>query len=163
MSAESLPSSERGWRRWRTRVREKLVALVHEGTTPARLGLAVGLGILVGCTPLYGLQTVLVLALAWVLRLNKVAALAGSQISIPPLMPLLAFTSGNLGELLLRHRTLPLPLAKLRAVHPEAFLHRFVVAWAVGSIILGTVLGLLLGTVTALIIARRRRANPRHA
>jgi uncharacterized protein (DUF2062 family) len=56
-------------------------------TSPSRASLSLSLGVLVGFSPLYGLQTVLLLLLAFVLRLNRPLALLGGSTTPLPLVP----------------------------------------------------------------------------
>lgn len=61
---------------------------------------AVALGVFVGMSPFWGLHTLLVFLLAAVLRLNKVIAFIFSNISIPPLIPVIIYLSYQLGSFL---------------------------------------------------------------
>ena len=61
---------------------------------------AVALGIFVGILPLWGLHTLLVFLLAAVFNLNKVIAFLFSNISIPPLIPVIIYASYQLGSLI---------------------------------------------------------------
>ncbi|MFN4763351.1 DUF2062 domain-containing protein [Gillisia sp. Q332] len=61
---------------------------------------AVALGIFVGILPLWGLHTLLVFLLAAVFKLNKVIAFLFSNISIPPLIPVIIYASYQLGSLI---------------------------------------------------------------
>lgn len=92
-------------------MRQRIRALLHhartENTQPARLGWAVGLGLFVGMLPLYGLHTLLCLALGFALRLNKATLVLASNISIPPMAPLLITAGITLGEWLRYGRVRP--------------------------------------------------------
>lgn len=59
------------------------------------------LGIFIGLIPFWGLQTVIVLVLASVLRLNKVIALLCSYISVPPMIPFIIYASYQLGAIVM--------------------------------------------------------------
>ena len=58
--------------------------VLREHASPARVGFAVGIGVLVGCSPFLGLQVAIAALLAIVFRLNKLAVFLGLQISAPP-------------------------------------------------------------------------------
>ncbi|HEY0047460.1 MAG TPA: DUF2062 domain-containing protein [Flavobacterium sp.] len=60
--------------------------------------LSIGLGIFVGIAPIWGVQTVVVLFLAAVLKLNKAIAFTFSNISIPPLVPFIIYVSLIIGN-----------------------------------------------------------------
>jgi len=61
---------------------------------------AIALGVFIGISPFWGLHTLLVFTLAAVLRLNKVIAFLFSNISIPPLIPVIIYASFQAGSVL---------------------------------------------------------------
>ena len=61
---------------------------------------AVALGVFVGISPFWGLHTLIVFLLAAVFNLNKVIAFVFSNISIPPLIPVIIYASYQAGSLL---------------------------------------------------------------
>lgn len=61
---------------------------------------AIALGVFVGLSPFWGLHTLLVFVLAASFKLNKVIAFLFSNISIPPLIPIIIYTSYQIGSLL---------------------------------------------------------------
>ena len=66
----------------------------------SNLALSVSLGIFLGIAPIWGYQMVAAAFFAYILKLNKVIALISSNISIPPMIPILLFLSVKTGELL---------------------------------------------------------------
>jgi uncharacterized protein (DUF2062 family) len=62
-----------------------------------RLSLTVALGVFIGILPIFGLQSITALSLAWVFRFNKLITLAGSGISTPPLTPLVSYPGYVIG------------------------------------------------------------------
>ncbi len=64
---------------------------------------AIALGVFVGISPFWGLHTMLVFLLAAVFNLNKIIAFLFSNISIPPLIPLIIYASYQTGSLLSGH------------------------------------------------------------
>lgn len=60
---------------------------------------AIALGVFVGISPLWGLHTLLVFVLAALFKLNKVIAFLFSNISIPPLIPVIIYASYQAGSL----------------------------------------------------------------
>lgn len=157
------PGSERvsHFRKFTDNVRISLLNTVLVGLSlfrshraPRDVGLALGLGIFIGCTPLYGLHTVLAATLAVALRLNAGYLVLGSNISIPPLAPFLIGGSLMIGSWLLTgdsHAGFQLA----RELHSgsasvgqmvSAAAHSLE-AWAVGSLALGLVLGVLFGAL----------------
>lgn len=61
---------------------------------------AVALGVFVGMSPFWGLHTLLVFVFAAIFRLNKVIAFIFSNISIPPLIPVIIYLGYQLGSFL---------------------------------------------------------------
>ena len=132
--------------------------LMHEHTDPVRLGVAVGFGVLIGCSPFLGVQTLVGLGLAWILRLNRVAVLLGLQISVPPLTPFVLFADAQLGALSLRGQWLPLSVEAMRAVRSFREVADLLGVLVLGGAILGAVLAVVSGLATTFVIRRWRRA-----
>ncbi|MCL1933372.1 MAG: DUF2062 domain-containing protein [Candidatus Azobacteroides sp.] len=62
-----------------------------------KIALSVSLGIFMGIIPVWGYQMVVAFALAHLLKLNKAIALVSSNISIPPMIPLILYGSYRTG------------------------------------------------------------------
>jgi len=72
--------------------RAKLSQILTIKESPHRIALAFGMGIFIGMSPLLGLHTVLGLALAWLLRLNKMVTLIGVFVTNPwTIIPIYSF------------------------------------------------------------------------
>jgi uncharacterized protein (DUF2062 family) len=142
--------------RWKTKLRDAWAQLKREHATPARLGVAMGVGVFCGCSPFHGFQVLLTLGLAWLLRLNKLAAMLGLQISAPPLTPLVIYAGLQVGALLLHGRFLPLRLSGIRAMVHGSLARALLTDFVVGSLVLGVVLGTLIGLVTTAVVRRQR-------
>jgi uncharacterized protein (DUF2062 family)/SAM-dependent methyltransferase len=133
--------------------------LWHQHATPLRLGSAVAVGVLVGCTPFFGLHVWIGLGLALLLRLNKLAVFLGSQISIPPLAPLLGYASVQVGARLVTGRGVHLTVADFSLSRLPALLRDFLLHWTIGGLVVGAAIALpALGVVAALVQLRRSRA-----
>lgn len=147
--------------RFSAAVRARFEELSGAQETPRRLGVAVGIGVLCGCSPFLGFQTLVALAAAFLFRLNKLAVLIGLQISVPPVTPLVVFASLELGEWMVHGRALPLSLVQIRALPTRALIEQFFLDLTVGGLTLGAALGLVLGVMAERwIIRRRARAGP---
>src|SRR5690606_34662472 len=79
--------------------------LLHSEDPPLKKSLSVALGVFVGISPFWGFQTVIVLFLAWILRLNKLIAFAFSNVSIPPLIPFIVYACLEAGTFVLGQPT----------------------------------------------------------
>lgn len=62
-----------------------------------RISSAVALGAAMGVAPVWGLQIMILLVLAHLLRLNKAIAVIASHVSIPPFIPFIIYYSYKLG------------------------------------------------------------------
>ncbi len=71
--------------------------ILHNSDSPLKKALSISLGIFVGISPFWGFQTIIVLALAALLRLNKVISFTFSNISIPPMIPFIIYGSLKMG------------------------------------------------------------------
>ncbi len=69
------------------------------GASNAELATGFAIGVFVGLTPFYFVHTLIAIYLARRLHLNLVAAVIGSQISIPPLLPLWVYLNIRVGNL----------------------------------------------------------------
>ncbi|MCB1069672.1 MAG: DUF2062 domain-containing protein [Kiritimatiellae bacterium] len=80
---------------------KKLLAMIQrllrEGLNPEGIALAVALGLTIGVFPIYSPMSLMVILLAWLLKLNKPLALA-AYYSMTFVMPLLIIPFLRLGE-----------------------------------------------------------------
>jgi len=82
--------------------KKSLKKITAELTNPAQSdgmkAFSAGLGIFIGIIPLWGLQTLAAVFAAVVFRLNKALVVIFSQISFPPVLPLILFLSYRVGK-----------------------------------------------------------------
>lgn len=133
--------------------------LLHEHASPARLAAAVLVGCIVGTSPFLGLHFPICLALAFLLRLNKIVVYAAANISIAPLAPLLAFTSAQIGSQLLYARWLPFTVDEFRARTLRDLATTFFTTWLVGGVALGAAIGVVGATAVYVALARRKKPD----
>jgi glycosyltransferase involved in cell wall biosynthesis len=86
------------WRNFKEFVRRNIT---HSGESNGRLSAAIGLGVFWGIAPVWGYQMILAGVTAHLLRLNKIVAVASSNISIPPMIPLILFGSFATGGVIM--------------------------------------------------------------
>ncbi len=79
-------------------IRDQLVA---HNESPFKIAAATGFGVFMGIAPIWGFQMILAALLAHFMRLNKIIVLAASNISIPPMIPVLIYFSYQTGGLLM--------------------------------------------------------------
>ncbi len=71
--------------------------ILHSDHSVSKKSLSIALGVFIGIAPFWGFQTVIVLFLAALLRLNKVIAFAASNVSLPPMIPFIIYASLKIG------------------------------------------------------------------
>jgi len=125
--------------------------LSREHVSPAQLAGAAWLGIFLGALPLLAVHTIVILYVAHRLHLNKIAAVAASQICAPPVVPVVCVEAGHF---LRTGRFLVEPSWEVLVVQ---FPYRLW-EWALGSLIVGPLLGLI-GAAIAYLLARRFQGN----
>ena len=76
--------------------------VVHSSDSNFRMACAMGWGIFCGIIPLWGYQMIFAAVTAHLMHLNKVVALVFSNISIPPMIPFILYSSVVLGTAILR-------------------------------------------------------------
>lgn len=111
--------------------------------------ISIGLGVFIGIAPLWGLQSFLSIFLAITFRLNKVLAFTFSNVSIPPMIPIIVFASLQLGYYLVPHGTKDIILDEYSIASMSAHL----VQYLVGSIVLASVMSVLFGTVSYVLLS----------
>jgi len=157
-----------------SRIRLWLEQLLHTHDTPHRTAAAYALGVFLGFSPMLGLHTVLGLALAFLLGLNRVAVVLGIYSNLPWLVPAYYTLATLGGAALLGVDVQPRALEEARGAVSAA-------SWSWGefrglaralaplmwSYTVGSTLGALLlagiayrGSL-AMILAHRRRTPPR--
>ena len=115
-----------------------------EGEGAGRDGFAIGLGILVGCLPVYGLHLALCWGLGRAFGLNRLKMYLAANISNPFVAPVLLFSEIQIGAWLRRGAVHPLSVDAIRQVSPWSFGADLVI----GSVALGCALGGVFGLLT---------------
>jgi uncharacterized protein (DUF2062 family)/SAM-dependent methyltransferase len=139
-----------------TRLQRLTQQLLAERSSPARLGWAVALGVMIGTTPLYGLHLVMAVVTATLLRLNRAVTYLAANIPVPIVQPVLAVGSIQLGTFAFTGEFLPLSTEAVRGLDPWSFGAH----WLLGSLMLGALLGAPLGLTTFVVTTAYRRRHP---
>ena len=145
------------WQRIRTRIAGFGKLVLASNRTPGQVFIAIVLGCIVGCLPLYGVQIFLCMGLCRLLNLNLPIMYGAANISIPPLLPPLAWASVQLGEKLWHGHFLRLVRHDFSGVPMLELIKRFFVAWLIGGILLGAIIGTIIGGIIYLILRHRAR------
>ncbi len=149
------------------RLRPWLNQLLHTHDTPQRTAAAYAIGIFFGFSPFLGLHTVLGLAVAFALGLNRVAVLLGIYSNLPWILPAYYTLTTMLGAAILRVDLPPRLLAHLRDSlahdswanfrHIARSLAPLLWAYGLGSTIGAILLALVAYRVALVMIVRHRR------
>lgn len=116
---------------------------------------SISLGVFIAIIPIWGLQTVAVLFLATVFRLNRAIAFTFSHISIPPMIPFVIYSSLLTGSLFFPDAP-PLDFQRLLSIDA---IRENLAQYLVGSVILATVAALVFGS-TAYLLLTSSRSKP---
>lgn len=141
------------------RLRDRFDLLLREHASARRLGVAVALGVLIGCTPFLGFQVWLAIGIATLFKLNRIAILLGVQVSTPPITPFLLLANAQVGAVLLHQRWLPISLESVRGAPKAKWVVDLFLELLVGGLVVGSVLALGFGLLTAYVIQLYRTRN----
>ncbi len=141
----------------RRRIRHILSQLTHGYDSPRRLSIAIGVGVFIGTLPFFGFHIGIALLVALIARLNKLAVLFGTQVSLPWIAPFLIFASVQIGELLLYGQFLKINIPSFHSEDFIPFIFPLLYSWLIGSLILGALLGLLSFGLSLYLIPKWKR------
>lgn len=127
--------------------------LEHNASAEVK-SLSVALGIFCGIAPFWGFQTLITLSVAVLCRLNKAIAFACSNISIPPMIPIIILASLRIGSIFVKGDILP----KSGEITME-YVKNNLLQYLIGSIILALSSATLLGGITYIILKRKSTHN----
>lgn len=136
-------------------LRELLYKLRTEGTSPKKQASAVAVGVLIGCSPFYGLHLALCLLFARLLRLNPGLTYLAAHVSLPGLWPFLVLAELETGRRLRGQSYLQIHVADIRRIG----LGQVGLDLLLGSAVIGAVLAAVLGWLT-LRAAQHRQLHP---
>jgi uncharacterized protein (DUF2062 family) len=81
------------------RVLDATRQVLHLDDPPSRLALALAVGVFIGFTPIWGLQTLLALGVAVACGLNRAATVAGAWLNLPWIAPFVYAGAFKIGTL----------------------------------------------------------------
>jgi len=130
--------------------------VINSKDSNGRIAWSVAVGVFVGVMPFWGWQTLVAIGLAWLFRLNKLITVVASNISIPPMIPVILFASFVAGGLVLGN---DLSGMQYDSGIDFAWIRQNLVQYLVGSVVFGTVLAPVTGITTWLLlwIFRKRK------
>lgn len=132
------------------RVAELVFRLFTEAQSPLKQATAVGIGVFIGCIPIFGIHLLLVLLVATLFRLSRLRMYAATWISNPVFAPFLVWSELQLGNLILTGEGIDHSLEGVSKIGVVALGQ----ALAIGSLLVGAGLGFLAAGVVWKLIPR---------
>ena len=157
--------------RLRGAVVARLGAVLRLDDPPWRVALALAIGVFISCTPFWGLQTVLALAVATICRLNRAVTVTGAWLNLPWFAPLVYGFALRIGAFVLPdlHGADVAEIAELlrmssalSAADLIELLGSVSLALLIGTAAVGAVAGTLTYVAALVLLRRRRAARMRH-
>jgi len=115
--------------------------ILESNDSNARKSLSIALGVFIGISPFWGLQSIIVLFLAVLFNLNKAISFAFSNVSFPPFIPLIIYGSLKIGGFFIQS-TKPLIFDSSMTFSD---IQVNITQYLVGSFILATIMSILFG------------------
>ena len=147
------------------RLTHRLRALLHLDDPPAKIALALAVGVFISCSPFLGLQTILALLVATIFPLNRAATVTGVWLNLPWFAPFVYGAALKVGALLVpdpngaRDAWLSYVLEYPGHVSWEQMLTLFQeisLPFLVGTLVIGVVAGLATYVVALSVLSARR-------
>lgn len=127
---------------------------INSEDTNAKLAWSVALGLFIGVSPFWGYQMIVAVSLAHLFKLNKFVALVTSNISIPPMIPIIIFISYFVGGFVIGAETSHLTYSS--GIDLE-WIKDNMVQYIVGSFVFGGLLAPLSGLITYILLVIFRK------
>lgn len=134
---------------WKRRIK----AVLAQDSRPGQIAAGLAVGVFIGCTPLYGLQTLIALGAAFVFRINKPACVAGLWIHNPVTMVPILGISYKLGCLALG---IPVAAVTIKSVD-WSFVRSCAEPFLLGSVVTGLLAAVPAYAISYLLVRFFRR------
>lgn len=128
----------------------------QESDSNLKKSISIGVGVFMGIVPIWGFQLITAIALAFLLRLNKLLVILAANISIPPFLPFILYLSHLTGAIFMGTQATALPFSK--GITIESLRESFT-QYIAGAIALSVLAGLLSGCITFLILHFTKKAE----
>ena len=129
--------------------------LIRHQDSSKKKALSIALGVFIGLLPLWGFQTIIVLFLALLFRLNKVISFSFSNISFPPLIPFVILISFKVGDLFFGTET----YYSIDSIKENFQLTNHLKTYLVGSVIFSTLAAFAFGLLGYLVFSISDKKN----
>lgn len=157
-----VPGPIREW--FRCHVLRPVLRGLRGGVTPKRMAWSLALGMVVGINPSVGLTTLLVVAVAWMFGLSKLASMIGSHV-VAPLHLLLFIPFIDLGVHVFHTGKLPMTRKQIEHLshHPFRLFHEIwqwewhaLVIWGIVAVVAMPLLALYLRRGLIVLLRKHR-------
>ena len=154
--------------RLRRALAARLGAVLRLDDPPWRVALALAVGVFISCTPFYGLQTVLSLAVATIFRLNRAVTVTGTWLNLPWFAPIVYGFALRIGAFVLPYLhgadvSEMVELVKLASTMSISdmldLLGSLSLALLIGTAAVGTLAGAVTYVAAILVLRRRQRRH----
>lgn len=127
--------------------------IFHSQDSTLKVTFSVMLGLFMGIVPIWGYQLVTAIALAYLLRLNKILVIVAANISLPPMIPLILYLSYLTGGIVLGENAGLLPEYPITLAFVKNNLYQYVI----GSLLFAVFLSLLSGIILFIVLSCYRK------
>ncbi|MDX9694733.1 MAG: DUF2062 domain-containing protein [Bacteroidales bacterium] len=122
----------------------------------SKIAFAIMLGLFMGVAPVWGYQMLIAFGLAHLLKLNKVLVIVASNISIPPMIPIILFASFKTGGLFIEANKLTLHYSS--GINFEMIKDNLL-QYLIGSLAFGVILAITMGLISYILLSLFRKKN----
>ncbi len=138
--------------RYLSKLKDYILRFSSKGLSNSEIALGIALGNFVGFIPVMGTHTIVAIGLAYVLRLNTLIVLLGTQISNPISYPFQLFITAEVGSLIMHGRFIEMKFSK----NITYYLDNFVWPIIVGSAVLGVIVSAFSYYLVSRFLKKRR-------
>ena len=135
-----------------SKLKDIIIRFSKKGLSLKEIALAISVGTFIAFIPIMGTHTLTAFALAYVLRLNTLIVILGSQLSNPLSYPFQLFISAEVGNLILKGTFLEITFSS-----DISYLYHYILPIIVGSFVLGIIVSVLSYILTKNILHKRHR------
>ena len=118
--------------------------IFHPGHSDLVKAASIALGVFMGILPIWGFQLLAAIFMAVIFRLNKALVIIASNISIPPMIPLIIFGSYKMGAIWMGANTVHLEFSRNISLELiRSNLKQYILGSTTLAIVAGSIIGLL--------------------
>lgn len=127
--------------------------VINVQDSPLKKALSIALGLFIGLSPFWGLHTFLAISLAVVFNLNKVLSFTFSNISIPPMIPLIVYLSFSIGGIFITNGVSFIPNNSI----DFEYIKKHFFQYFIGSMLLATTVSVFVGFLSYLLLSKTQK------